>query len=52
MTKEELIEKLRIIEKNNSDKELAHVEADNLLLQFIDDEDIKLAFDEIDKWYA
>lgn len=51
MTKEELIAKLKEIALN-SDTEVAHVDADAALLEFINDKDVTKAFDAIDKWYA
>lgn len=50
MTKEELIEKLS--ELNGEDPELDHIQADNLLLEYINDVEISKAFTKIDKWYA
>lgn len=34
------------------DIESGHAIADDLLIKYIDDEDIKKAYDEINKWYA
>ncbi len=39
-------------QKANSDLENAHMIADQLLLEFIDDEEVSQAFFDIDKWYA
>jgi hypothetical protein len=50
MDKSDLIEKLRELE-NNADPEIAHNEADRLLVEFIDDEEVEEAFDKIKKWY-
>ena len=36
----------------NLDQESAHVEADDLLLWYIDDEEVTKLFEKIDKWYA
>ena len=52
MSKEELIEGLNEIAENSFDEECDHIEADELLLHFINDEDVKKAFDAIKKWYA
>jgi hypothetical protein len=52
MTKEELLEKLAYLRKHNWDTEANHGEADDLLLEYINDKDIKKAFEEIEKWYA
>lgn len=50
LTKEELIEKLKVLESR--DPEDAHREADRLLIEYINDEDIEQAFFEVPKWYA
>ena len=50
LTKEQLLEKLK--ECANMDTESRHVEADNALLDYIDDEKVRKAFDELSKWYA
>ena len=34
------------------DKEAAHIEADDALIAFIHDEEIKAAYKKIEKWYA
>lgn len=55
MTKGELIKLLNQLEKevdDGGDVEAAHVDADNLLLDFIDDPDIRDAFVDIKKWYS
>ena len=51
MNKEDLIKMLNYYQKN-LDEEYAHIEADKALLDYIDDEEIKAAFEKIDKWYA
>ena len=51
MTKEQLIRALNE-ECHSGDKEVDHSEADDLLLQYINDKDIEEAYDAIDKWYA
>lgn len=51
MTKEELIKKLFDL-TFYYDLEKAHIEADILLLEYINDEEITKAFNDIDKWYA
>lgn len=51
MTKEELIQRLSAL-TSNSDLEAAHVAADGLLLQYIDDEAVDEAFAAIEKWYS
>ena len=53
MTKEELLIKLRgLADGSRFDVEHDHVEADDLLIQYINDPDITEAFDAIKKWYA
>lgn len=46
-----MIKKLKDLRFPN-DAEMAHREADNLLLEFIADEEVSEAFEEIEKWYA
>jgi hypothetical protein len=50
MTKEELLKALS--ECDEGDEEVNHVKADDLLLEYINDPEITLAFESIDKWYA
>ena len=52
MTIEELIEKLKLIEELNGDEEISHIRADELLLKFINNEEVSKAFDNISKYYA
>jgi len=61
MKKEKLLEKLaKIKERMDSDaeedtyyyEEDAHIDADELLLEFINDEEILEAFESIPKWYS
>jgi predicted transposase YdaD len=52
MTKKELIEKLREIQKDTDDIEKNHKEADDLLLEYIGDMEVSVAFSDVDKWYA
>ena len=51
ITKIKLIENLKELKKSN-DEESAHIEADNLLLEYINEDEITQAFKDIDKWYA
>lgn len=51
MTKEELIKILQKY-KEDGDSEIAHIKADRALIQYIDDPEIKAAYDAIEKWYA
>lgn len=50
MTKAELLEKLRAC--NTGDEEVDHANADDALLEFINDPEVTVAFEAIDKWYA
>lgn len=50
MTKEELILKLKNC--NSGDEEIDHSNADRILLEYINDEEVTKAFHDIDKWYA
>lgn len=53
MTKDELIESLQALANlSGDDPETAHAEADDLLIEFINDAEIKAAYDSIVKWYA
>ncbi len=53
MTKEELINKLKEInQREELDTEKAHSDADDLLIEYINDEEVKYAYDKISKWYA
>ena len=52
MTRDELLnELLRIAAIEDGDEVSNHIEADRLLLQFINDEEVTKAFNTIDKWY-
>ena len=52
MKKEELIKRLKNINKPGGDIKLNHCTADGLLLEFINDPEITQAFADVDKWYA
>ena len=52
MTRDELIRTLKAVQKTMNDPELAHEEADRLLLEYINDEKVRAAFAAIKKWYA
>lgn len=53
MEKEQLIKRLNeIAELSSGDPEVAHSQADDLLIEYIGDEKVKEAFENIDKWYA
>ena len=51
LTIDELIKQLKALQ-SGFDKESSHVQADQLLLEFIDDPRVTEAFKDIDKWYA
>jgi len=51
MTKQELINKLTELQKDK-DYEIAHVLADYLLLDYINDKQIRQEFKKIKKYYA
>ena len=50
MTKDELLKELQ--ELKGVDPEHAHLKADAVLLDYIDDKEIADAFKVLDKWYA
>jgi hypothetical protein len=53
MTKDELLRELaRLRDEERGDPEVAHSEADDALLEYINDVDITEAFGAIEKWYA
>jgi hypothetical protein len=51
ITKEELIKKLKEFAEND-DYEMAHAEADDLLVLYLNDEEITDAYDSVGKWYS
>ena len=51
MNKDELIRQLNEL-SNNSDRQEAHIRADKALIDYIDDEEIREAYESIKKWYA
>jgi hypothetical protein len=51
MSKQELMDELRKLQ-DNGDPEIAHSMADDALLAYIADPDVRTAFDAIQKWYA
>ncbi len=51
MDKEELVKELKALQ-NGGDEESDHARADNLLLEYINDEEVDEAFDKIEKWYS
>lgn len=56
MTKEKLLERLQSISEaqysGRWDGEQDHIDADKLLLEYINDSEITKAFNHIHKWYA
>lgn len=53
MTKEELIKRLREINDTmGHDAEAAHGDADDALLDYINDDEVRAAWDVIPRWYA
>lgn len=52
MTKQELLIKLKEVLLSNQDKEIAHAYADDLLLEYIDSEEITTLFNDAGFWYA
>lgn len=59
MTKSELVIKLKALSKASFTEEdglcpvqESHENADQVLLDFIDDQEVQNAFDSINKWYA
>lgn len=53
MTKLELLERLRqILDRGSSDPESDHVDADDALLDYISDSEVRKLYDEIERWYA
>jgi hypothetical protein len=60
MTKDELISALDGLEEKYTnpndtrrvDREQVHIDADNMLLKFIDDQDISSAFYRLELWYS
>lgn len=45
-------ELIRILKRDTGDKEVDHGNADDALLDFINDKEITEAFNSVDKWYA
>lgn len=52
MTRDLALALLRDIKGHDYDEERAHVDADRVLLELINDDEITEAFNAIDKWYA
>ena len=49
--RERLLKQLKQLSKSN-DTETAHADADKLILNYLNDSDIKAAYEKIKKWYA
>ncbi len=52
LTKAQLLAALKEMAHSHYDPEVAHREAERLLLQYINDPRITVAFDALEKWYA
>ena len=53
MTIEELREEMKLINKRyRDDPEICHTKIDRLLLEYVDDTEVKELYNEIRKWYA
>lgn len=53
VTKLELLERLRqILDRGSSDPESDHADADDALLDYISDSEVRELYDEIERWYA
>lgn len=52
MTKQELIEKLKLLSIDQEDPSEEHEKADELLLEYIGDKQVRDAFEAIERWYA
>ena len=55
MTREEAIEELEVIAKVDDDREVAHIDADDVLCQLLTSlgyKDVVTAYHNISKWYA
>jgi len=52
LNRKQLLDLLRGLQGDTGDKEVAHIEADEALLTYIDDIEVAQAFHDIDRWYA
>jgi hypothetical protein len=52
MTKQELLDKLEDIVHNGGDEEADHANTDNLLLKYINEPDVTILFNKINKRYV
>ena len=52
ISRADLLEKLKELIGDCGDAEATHAEADELLLQYINDPEIEKAFEEVPKWYC
>ena len=52
ISRQALFLRLKQIRDNCGDTETAHIQADRALLAFIDDPEITLAYNAVERWYA
>ena len=52
ISRAELLSRLKELEGDWGDPEASHAEADELLLNYINDSEIEEAFEEVPKWYS
>ena len=52
ITRDELIQALQEYTKNNDDPECTHVKIDNMLIEYINDKEIKELWEKVEMWYA
>lgn len=52
LTRAMLLARLRELRGLSEGIEAAHYDADNLLLDFIDDDEVRKAFENVPRWYA
>lgn len=52
ISREDLLRNLKELAELKHDPEVAHSEADELLINYINDPEIEKAFEEVPKWYA
>ena len=52
ISREELLEELKELSELKHDPEVAHSEADEAIINYINDPEIEQAFEEVPKWYA
>lgn len=52
ISRAELLDRLKELIGDNTDTEASHAEADELLLDYINDPEIEKVFEEVPKWYS